>query len=318
MRFKEWLKTQEQLDEDWKNWAKRGVVAATLAAPIFGGVQKYVDSPTGQAIQQRSDIPVKNLRQTSGSPSQYLGFSGAWKLKQSGSDLQTRIDLGKQYAKQHFKVSDDNIFVMKASDYIKKVWGNQYDKVVAKAKIYGHQDLPGMPDVNNLDEPIVVVRGSDPESADAGGTCRKIGSGLSQVVVCQINPDRWGDNPTSREELTHSMQRGTQGDLPTSKTSLATKTDEYASNTAEFGAKLAELKRFYFQQTGQEAKDAEDLLNWGVKNYSEIPESVRSLVVYYSGTGEHSQKIIDYANKLLPGLVMSQPRTFSNDIGKIV
>jgi len=106
--------------------------------------------------------------------------------------------------------------------------------------------------------------------------------------------------------LTHSTQDQTQGQIAG--------VDKYAAKTEEFGAKLAELKRAYYKNTGEISNDGEDLFNWAIKNYKKLPRSILPLIFFYAGADEEKEaKIIQAASRMLPGLVQ-QGDTFTKNI----
>jgi hypothetical protein len=296
MEFRQWLEAQE-LEEGWKKW----LGGAALAASTLGGIQAvdnhYSPSPSPSAVASQWDtsiVPRSSARRIAGDLRQ-LGPIDAMKIQMSGGASEHKLAAAKEYARNQFGVSDKDIHVVKVSDYLKKIWGNQWETALAQAKQH-KTNMPGMPDLNRLDDPIVLVKKSQRKEQGAWGTCRQWGAGATKIAICTVDPTEWGNNETSREELTHSTQDNVQGQIAGM--------DDYAAKTHEFGAKLAELKRSYYTDTGKIAKDGYKIFDWAIKNYEKLPKNVQPIIVLYvRADEEQKEKIIRAADEMLPGLV---------------
>jgi len=305
VQFKVWLETQE-LEESWKKW----LGGAALAAAAAGGLgQAAVNSfnpaqPSIAASQWDDSItPKSSARSMAGSLTR-LGPINAMKIRMSGGGSEHKLAAAKDYARSQFGVSDKDIHVVKASDYLKKIWGSQWKTVLDKAKQH-KTNMPGMPNLNKLDDPVVLVKVSLLSQHGMNGTCRYWGTGVESVQICTVDPTRWGNSDTAREELTHSTQDRTQGQIAG--------IDKYAAHTEEFGAKLAELKRVYYKNTGEISNDGEDLFNWAIKNFKKLPKSTHPLIFFYAGADEEKEaKIIQAASRMLPGLVQQGDTSTKN------
>lgn len=295
--FKEWLEVDEKLQQEgWKDWVASGLMGLTgLGIPAYQAY-KYLE-PDRPSVAVSSKYLEPEVRNTAGSPLRYFGVLSTFRIRSEQEGA--KIDAARNWAKNHFNVSDADIHVVKAEDYIKSVWGDKWEEVKKQAQ--GHaSEIPGMPDINKLDEPVVLVKYKDPIEKKTLGTCIKFGTGNQMVAVCSVTPEDWGQTSTSREELTHSMQKDVQGQLRGN----AAQQHQYAAKTEEFVAKLAELKRLYYQQTGQVSQDAKTLFDWSIRNFKLIDDGVAPIIyLYVSADEEERQRIVGFANSVLKGLV---------------
>jgi len=320
MNFKEWLIEQE-IQEGWKDWLAGGLVGATALGtaaglPLGHKAYRHLDPKRPGMMKTLSqwDKDVKSPRRLASRQFWEFGPWKTYKIRTKGEAA--KIEAAKDWAKDHFHVSDEDIHVVKASDYLKGMWGDDWEEVLQQAKTHPGRKAPWIPDVERLDDPIVLVRSDDPTEKGTHGTCRIFGTGKDAISVCSVIPGHWGHTPSSREELTHAMQGDVQGRIGRKyeKEGLADLLN-YTAQTEEFSAKLAELKRQYYQHTGKIAQDAKELFNWGVRNYDDLPSNVKTVIIFYSNaSGREEEKIIDFANSILGGLV----KTKAPSVGDIV
>lgn len=177
-------------------------------------------------------------------------------------------------------VKPSDIHWIKPSEMISPIYGNKWNDVVSGAKKaqqeptnYGTEESPfmmsplpssGPMDTNKLETPVPVIF-ADPtlfgQDKNTQGFCKNLGGKEFCVVRDQQSLG------IIRHELSHTTQDKLYD------TSLVNDQGEqiaYLSNEAELGVRIAEMKRTYYQLTGQIAnrKTAADML----KHFLSTPE----------------------------------------------
>lgn len=260
----------------------------------------------------------------------YPSVASSTRIGRDASELgdhesQDVYKLAIQLAKKQYGVADADIKVMKPIEYIKAQWGDRWEEIYEKAmrKKLPSQYFNYMPDLGKLNNPVVVVKAKE---SGALGTCQYYGS----VQICTIDPSRWaaGNTETSREELTHSMQRGGSSyqlfpveeliskikKYPDIVQKLKTN-GEYMLNMHEITAKTAELKRWYFKQTGEVPPNAKEAFRYLRTHKKESPPNILQLwmldTILDMIGGDYPDRLYNYVDSVMDGLVQKSTNRVS-------
>lgn len=227
------------------------------------------------------------------------------------------------------QVNPNQIQMVKPADVIQPMYGDKWQQVQDKAKeAQGPTkvldiDIPamnsvGVTDINKMNQPVPVIY-ADPTQFGQGeninGFCTSLFIDGKNQKICVIK------NTSLKHTLRHELSHATQGDDFGVTSSLGGdgQFGDYFMNEKELGVRLGELKRNYFQLTGEivDSSDHKSFMKLirhlfaNPKNYS--PDVQQLLPIIEKATREKLlPKLMDYfktnLNKVVSNPVQSKAR----------
>lgn len=273
-------------------------------------------------------------------------FSKAWLNRGSNhaAYIKAYKDVSVAYAKGRYGVAEADMKFVTLAEYLRDGYGDGYDDEVRKAKQYNlpSDDKLATPNISRIDQPVLLVRDKGGNimrgyKTGAAAVCETIGEpGFAEFKVCIVSEEKFGDNEHSREEMTHALQDAKRSSFLVQKEDLENSPYVvengrrlkgfagylyYSSNTVEFVAKLAELKRAYYKATGRSPESMQDIINHfqvdkldPMKNRTGLPTTANGILALYKAIdsirdparrAELMRSYMFLGDQYLPGIVMS-------------